>query len=60
MLFNVSVLLRETPDNMVTPVKESLLPNDSTVTERSSPDIDGIKHSILDMAAIYLDCYSAF
>jgi hypothetical protein len=31
---------------MVTPVKAALLLKDSTVTEISSPDIDGIKHSI--------------
>ena len=31
---------------MVTPVKDALLLKDSTVMDISSPDIDGIKHSI--------------
>ena len=50
MLLNVSVVLNDTPDRMVTPVKASLRLKDSTVTEISSPRIDGTKHSILDIA----------
>ena len=49
MLLNVSVVLNDTPDRMVTPVKASLRLKDSTVTEISSPPIDGTKHSILDI-----------
>ena len=49
MLLKVSVERRDTPERMVTPVKASLLLKDSTVTEMSSADIEGIKHSILDM-----------
>ena len=50
MLLNVSVVLNDTPDRMVTPVKASLQLKDSTVTEISSPRIDGTKPSILDIA----------
>lgn len=46
---NVPVALKETPDRIVTPVNESLLLKDSTVTDISSPDIDGTKHSMLDI-----------
>jgi hypothetical protein len=46
MLLSVSVNLSETPERIVTPVNEELLLKDSTVTEISSPDIDGTKHSI--------------
>ncbi len=46
ILLSVSVAFNETPESMVTPVKAELLLKDSTVTEISSPDIDGIKHSI--------------
>ena len=46
MLLRVSVDLRETPERIVTPVNAELLLKDSTVTEISSPDMDGTKHSI--------------
>ena len=46
MLLRVSVDLRETPERIVTPVNAELLLNDSTVTEISSPDMNGTKHSI--------------
>ena len=49
MLLRDSVERRETPERIVTPVKASLLLNDSTVTEVSSADIAGIKHSMLDI-----------
>ena len=49
MLLRVSVDLNDTPVRIVTPVKASLLLKDSTVTDMSSADIDGTKHSILDM-----------
>ena len=49
MLLRVSVDLNDTPDRTVTPVKDSLRLNDSTVTDISSPDMDGTKHSILNM-----------
>jgi hypothetical protein len=49
MLLNVSVDLNDTPERTVTPVNDSLRLNDSTVTEISSPVIDGTKHSMLDM-----------
>lgn len=49
MLFRVSVDLKDTPERTVTPVKDSLRLNDSTVTEISSPVMDGTKHSMLDM-----------
>jgi hypothetical protein len=49
MLLRVSVDFRETPESMVTPVKAELLLKDSTVTEISSPLIDGTKHSIADI-----------
>jgi hypothetical protein len=51
MLLNVSVDLNETPERIVTPAKESLRLKDSTVMEMSSPDMEGIKHSICDMTA---------
>jgi hypothetical protein len=46
MLFRVSVERRDTPERKVTPVKTELLPKDSTVTEISSADMEGTKHSI--------------
>ena len=49
MDLRVSVDLRETPERIVTPENESLLLKDSTVTEMSSPDIVGTKHSMLDI-----------
>ena len=49
MLLRVSVVRSDTPDKMVTPVNAVLLLKDYTVTEISSPDIDGTKHSILDI-----------
>jgi hypothetical protein len=49
MLLRVSVILNDTPERMVTPVNAALLLKDSTVTDISSPDIDGTKHSILDI-----------
>jgi hypothetical protein len=45
----VSVCLRDTPERIVTPLNDSLLLKDSTVKEISSPDIEGMKHSIPDM-----------
>ena len=45
-VIRVSVERSETPESMVTPVKDALLLKDSTVMDISSPDIDGIKHSI--------------
>ena len=53
MLLNVSVDLSDTPERTVTPVNDSLLLNDSTVTEISSPDMDGTKHSMLDMIFLF-------
>jgi hypothetical protein len=50
MLLRVSVVLSDTPESIVTPVKDWLLLNDSTVVEISSPLMDGMKHSMLDMA----------
>ena len=50
MLLNVSVDLSDTPERTVTPVNDSLRLNDSTVTEISSPDMDGTKHSMLDIS----------
>ena len=50
MLLKVSVDLSDTPERTVTPVNDSLRLNDSTVTEISSPDMDGTKHSMVDMA----------
>ena len=44
----------ETPERMVTPENESLLLKDSTVTDMSSPDIDGTKHSMLDIITFAL------
>lgn len=52
MLLNVSVALSETPDRIVTPVKESLRLKDSTVVEISSPHIKGMKHSIVDITVL--------
>ena len=53
MLLRVSVDFNETPERTVTPVNAELLPKDSTVTEISSPDIDGTKHSIPAIAICY-------
>ena len=50
MLLKVSVDLSDTPESTVTPVKDSLRLNDSTVTEISSPDMEGTKHSMLDIS----------
>ena len=52
ILLSVSVDLRDTPESIVTPVNAELLLKDSTVTEISSPDIDGIKHSIDDIMKV--------
>ena len=49
MLLRVSVERSDTPDRMVTPVNDWLLLNDSTVVDISSPLMEGIKHSMLDM-----------
>ena len=57
-LLNVSVDLNDTPLNIVTPEKASLQLKDSTVMDMSSPDIDGIKHSIFDMATFVLSYQS--
>lgn len=50
----VSVDFKETPESIVTPENESLLLKDSTVTEMSSSDIDGTKHSMLDIITFAL------
>ena len=54
MLLRVSVDFSDTPESMVTPVNAALLLKDSTVTEMSSPDIDGTKHSIPDIITTML------
>jgi hypothetical protein len=54
MLLRVSADLRETPERMVTPVNAELLLKDSTVTDMSSEDIDGTKHSIPAIANCYI------
>jgi hypothetical protein len=46
---NVCVSRNDTPERNVTPEKDVLRPKDSTVTSRSSPDMEGTKHSMLDM-----------
>ena len=54
MDLRVSVDFNETPERIVTPENESLLLKDSTVTDMSSPDIDGTKHSMLDIITFAL------
>ena len=54
MLHRVSVDFRDTPDKIVTPVNASLRLKDSTVMDISSPDMDGMKHSMLDMVILML------
>ena len=59
MLLRVSVERKETPERIVTPVKAELRLNDSTVMEISSPDMEGIKHSIFAMTcSLNTDKYS--
>ena len=54
MLLKVSVDLSDTPERTVTPVNDSLWLNDSTVMDISSSDMDGTKHSMLDILYLIL------